>query len=1455
MFVQSGWLASEVRQGVVLRFSQDLGRAVALGEVGGDLLRGIELRDLVISEEGGFSRGVAFSADRIHLTVDLLGLVLHPRAVLESIVQVDVTTPRLVIERDASGRWNVHDLFTHSRSPLPPEFGGRIVITDGILAYTDAWGATGSPFGTRFTHVTGAIDFQRGQRVSIQAKGRSADGEEAAVRGRYLADPGAYDLDVTAENGAAQHWGGYLVRLSDLRWQGGRFDGQVHVLATPSRSGVVLDYTARLRLTDAQAEYVPTRMQLQHVSGWLALDGDHASTEGLTLEANGSPLSLVGEIAYPGGPWLNLAITSPALDLANVRALFYPRARLGLTGVARGDVWITGPADAPSLDGDVTSASGRLNRQTFSDLRTRVSYAGGMLTLTDLSARLAGGRVAGDAVLNVTGGAPEYQFAGSTENVDVHALRSVGLQVPSGLAGRMSGDVAGAVRDGGAHVLAGVSMDAGSVGGQAFDVLHALFWDDAGAVHLDSLRARAGAATVDASGRIGPHGALDLNLSARNVSLTRVAGGTLFGTVPLTGYVTLDGRLTGTTAEPVISGDVTAWDGRLGPVPFAFAAGDLTVSPAGLSSHGLDLLDGPTRYRIHGGVRLHPLSAENLVVNADEVRLGPGVHDAIPSSDITGILSGHATLNGPLTRPVVVGEVSLVRGSVRGQHLDRAEARIAGEGTRFHLLTFDARVNGSHLRAAGTIDTRGPVDVHMWGEAIRLADLDAVFSSADAAQGTVSLTGDVRGTLQDPDVRARLLSPDLVLRRQAFSASGVAEYRGGVLSLGPLEFAQGPARYRLSGEVRGGPSPAADLTLDVRQGQIATIVGASGLSLPLPLTGTIDGTVTLSGPLRDPSARLSVTLRDGLVSGVALGAGTADLTLTHGAIDIRKFELTSGQGRLTARGRVTLNGTSEVEVSAQDLDPTILRPLFHIDRPVEGRLNFTMQWSGPTRNPTAGLSLEAINAGIPGVVADRIVGLIYYKDGVIHIEDGMIEKGPHKVVIQGTLPVAPGRLALAPRGPLDLALHLEDADLSLLTLLTPRIQDASGTIVGEVTVGGTVASPRMSGYVRSRGGRMRYAALSTPIENVGADIAFSQERILVNDLSATIGGGPLSIHGTVGVSDFRPEALSLRLRAQHLTLNVPGLYDGGVDADLALTGPAGGPVLSGEVSLSHGQVTSATGVDHDGWRGAPVALDVSVVAGDDVWYDQGSVRAAVAGQVHVGGTPDQPTLSGRVRSLAGTISLLGTSFTLTEGEAAFSEALGLYPQITAHAQAMVARPQATLGETRVFLDANCVLPDPTPTCLVLSADPPMTRSEILALLAGTTAYSPTATPDVVGQGVVGRVLLGSIGQAFQRALRLDEFTISYDSTVQNPVTLRIGKFVIQNLYVSVAEVMGRQQTASGSVVSPPAPPTGTLTPLNPNGQSYGVLGLQLVLSPSVALSYDVDTLGDNGAFLLTRIPF
>jgi translocation and assembly module TamB len=645
----------------------------------------------------------------------------------------------------------------------------------------------------------------------------------------------------------------------------------------------------------------------------------------------------------------------------------------------------------------------------------------------------------------------------------------------------------------------------------------------------------------------------------------------------------------------------------------------------------------------------------------------------------------------------------------------------------------------------------------------------------------------------------------------------------------------------------------------VTHGHIATLVDAAGLRLPAKIEGLIDGDVALSGPVSDPSARLTLSLNDAQIGGIPAGTGQADLVLSHGAIDIRQFELHPGRGVVAAQGQVRLGGTSAVEVSAHDLDPALLVPIFHLRQPLLGSVDFTGQWNGPASDPTAGLSLEATNAGVPGVTVDRITALAYYKGGTITIQNAMIAKNEHTLVLEGTLPVARGRWDLDPNGPLQLSLHLEDADLSFLSLITPAIQDAAGTVAGQVLIGGTVAQPTMSGSIRTAGGHMRYAPLRTPIDNIGADITFSRDQVNVHDVSADVGGGHVAVQGTAAISDFRPQALDLTLTAKQLTLDVPGLYTGRVDAALALRGPVPEPTLSGGVTLSHGRVTYTGGLAGGAEPAArrtlpPVPLDVNVVSNGDLSYGEGPVQLALAGGVHAGGTLADPKLSGEVRSDGGSVSLFGTPFTVVEGRATFSESLGFTPMVTARAQGQI-------GDYRIFIDVSGLLPNPS---VVWSSEPPLTQTDILALVFGATGEA--GTPTGFAGRELGRLLIGSVTSAIQRALHLDELTLNYDT--QNPITLRIGKFITAKFYLAVTEVFPQQAgtgssasngsssggSASGSVLTAPVL-SGIFSRPVPAGQNYTVLGLDYLVSPNLSISYDADTLGNNGFFVLTRFPF
>jgi len=1456
----SNWAAHAVRQTIVTRLSQSLGRAVALGSVSGNLLNGIELHDLVIAERGGFSRGVAFSVDRARLTISLWDVARRPQDVLASITRADLATPHLELARDGRGVWNMADLLKQQQSPLGPAFRGRVVVHGGVVAYADSWGVESPPFVTRFEHIDGTIAV-RGGRVVIALAGRSTDGEAATVHGRYAAADGTYDLDITAKDASVPHWGGYLVRLGALRWDGGRFSGRVHLLATASRAGVTMDYTAAIQLDDAEALYRPARIPLRHARGELQLTAGHVGADGLTLIADGAPIWVRGDVSYAGSPWLDLVVRGERLDLARARELFPLGNGVTLTGRASGDVWISGPVSAPSVSGSVQAADGRFNRQDFTGLNARFDYNAGVLSLRELSAGVGDGRVAGDAVIDLAAPQLFYTFAATAENIDAAMLPRAGLPGTGDVSGRGSGTVAGVGAGPRLAVLGAVSLDRGAARGQSFDQMTALFWNDGSSVRVDSLRVNAGPGALYASGSVSPGGILDLGAEGHDVPLAEIAVRTGLAPSHLSGVGRFDGHIGGTLAGPALSGAVAAWDGRLGPLPYTFAAGTVRITPETLSMAQADFFEGGAHYGVAGSLALRPLAARNVAIEADGVPAQSFLHQTAGMDSVTGTLSGRLVVNGPVQRPSVAGHATLTRGSVLGQIVDAADVDLAaGKPGFIQVARLDARANGSHVHASGTVDSRGPLALNFQADRVRPADISLLSRFGVAPYGTVTVDGRVTGTVADPEFYGRLVSPDLWMRGQAFSASGIVDYRNGQIQLAPLDLVQGDASYSLSGNVSWSGRPAADLNLHVTHGQIATLVDAAGLRLLAKIEGIMDGDVALSGPLSDPSARLTLALNDARIGGVPAGTGEADLMFSHGAIDIRQFALHPGRGDVAARGQVRLGGISAVELSARGLDPAVLVPLFHLRQPLVGNIDFTMQWTGSAANPTAGLSFEATDAGVPGVTVSRITALAYYKNGTITIQNGMIAKNEHTLVLEGTLPVATGRFDLDPNGPLQLSLHLADADLSFLSLLSPAVHDASGTVAGEVTIGGTVAAPTMNGSVRTAGGRLRYAPLRTPITNIAADIAFSRDVVNVHDVSADIGGGHVAVQGTAAISDFRVRTVDFTLTAKQTTLDIPGLYTGRADAALALHGPAADPTLTGGVTLSNGRITYAGALpgSEAAAQGTlpPVALDVNIGTSGDLSYGEGPVQLALTGGVHAGGTLAAPKLSGEIRSDGGTVSLFGTPFTVVEGTAVFSEGLGFTPMVTARAQGQI-------GDYRIFVDVSGLLPNPS---VVWSSEPPLTQSEILAVVFGATGEA--GTPTGLAGRELGRLLIGSVTAAIQRALHLDELTLSYDT--QNPITLRIGKFISAKFYLALTEVFP-QQTGTGSPAATSSgasgggPPSGTVLyapvlsgifsrPV-PAGQNYTVLGVDYLVSPNLSISYDVDTLGDNGFFMLTRFPF
>ncbi|HLE76808.1 MAG TPA: translocation/assembly module TamB domain-containing protein [bacterium] len=1380
--------ADAVRGRLVREASLALRRDVVVTRLSGDPIRGIVLEGVRIPNRG--SPGTFFEAPRVvvrfdprRLAADLWG----GRGVAASIITVELDHPVLVLSRDMSGRWNYADLLVpgEPQQELAAAFRAGVEVREGSLVFTDALHFVTAPFAARFERVTGRLDFSGAPLMRGMLDAVNVDGTTPAtvrVTGTARLAAGTFDLDLQIAGGAVGHWGRYLVRLPRVGWLGGTFDGAAYLLASPWRGAVALDYRAALTFRDATAILLPQQTVLAAINGPLQVDNFVVTSPGMTMDVGGSPVWVRGDIVYSPALDLDLVVRSTRLDLRTLQRLVFPQSRIRLAGIARGEARVTGALDSPVVEGMIVRAAGSVDRQGFTDLSSDFSLAGGWLTFANLRASSGGGRVEGQARLDVQNG--DFFLVAHARDVDTRALPGMGITIDPTLRGPATGVVLSSRTAGTVSAQARVQIGAGGILGISFDRLAAGFWYDRGRLELDYLAARSGPNSVHASGVMDQSGHLAFALTASQINLRTV--GERFGLQRwLAGTAEIWGTIAGTRRAPVLLADVDARAGALGPFPFDAARGSIRLTSTGLSSPRLSLVDGQGTYIAAGSINWSRRRLD-LAVAAERVPAQRLLEIARAPLSLVGTVSASVRLTGDLANPQASGTVDLTEGRVEGQPVDRARGTFRWTGDQLLIDEAVAQVGTSVLQGVGSVTRAGRINLGFAAKNFELRDIGILRSDFVRVSGTVDLTGSIGGTVRAPTVAAALSSTSLTVNGQSFDrATGSARYAAGRLSLRPLFLEQGDGRYRFSGDVTFGTAPTVSIEAAAERGELATLLGLAGIRPPFALRGTVDGSFAVTGRIANPSARLDFHLRDGRVGDHVIREAAVDATLANRAIALRTLTVRPQRGELIGAGTVNLGGGSDVEFAGRGLDLDLLRPLLRIDRPLAGTLDFTVQLSGPINDPQAGVSASVSDGAIGAAAFDRLLLQAFYDRGQFQIEQGLLQEGPHKARFGGSLPFNPARLRFDEDRPMDLQVALDGGDLSVIGLFTDVLERASGPLRGELHLAGTVARPNIRGTVQITGGVVKLRGIDPEFTEVTGIVAFSADQATVERLTARAGDGTLALTGRVGITAFRLDRLDVRLEAAGARLAYRPYVTGIVDGTVRLEGTAQRPVVTGAVTLSNGDVNVGAGVAAPGGNGIPVsltnpALNVDLRAGEGLWVNVGGLRFQVHGVLHAAGLWRRPLLSGEVTADQGTFRAFNTTFTLTEGRAAFAEFRGILPFVDAVAETRVGSTVITLHVTGT----------PDNLTLSLSSDPPLSRQQIVNLLASQTGITQLFAGDLEGalRAQLSQAIFGSVNLVIARALGLDEFTIVYDFV--RPLQLRIGKLLIRNLYLTFASTFG-----------------------------------------------------------------
>jgi translocation and assembly module TamB len=248
-----------------------------------------------------------------------------------------------------------------------------------------------------------------------------------------------------------------------------------------------------------------------------------------------------------------------------------------------------------------------------------------------------------------------------------------------------------------------------------------------------------------------------------------------------------------------------------------------------------------------------------------------------------------------------------------------------------------------------------------------------------------------------------------------------------------------------------------------------------------------------------------------------------------------------------------------------------------------GNINATANLAGTFANPSAKGEIVVDNATINETAVTNTQGSFNYDNARLNFfATSLIKPETEPLTVKGSLPYPLPFAKVEPdSNKLELNLDLKDESLTLLDILT-RGQvnwiDGKGEVSLDIE---GIFDPEL-GQVR----RLKATGITTinnatigaqiipdaPLTEVNGRILFDFDRLNVERLTGKFSGGDVFVSGSLPLANKQPQDNPLTVSLDKLALQLQGLYEGGVDGSIVITGSATQPEIGGNLTLANGQV-------------------------------------------------------------------------------------------------------------------------------------------------------------------------------------------------------------------------------------------------------------------------------------------
>ena len=683
-------------------------------------------------------------------------------------------------------------------------------------------------------------------------------------------------------------------------------------------------------------------------------------------------------------------------------------------------------------------------------------------------------------------------------------------------------------------------------------------------------------------------------------------------------------------------------------------------------------------------------------------------------------------------------------------HWDHVVADLSGSSSRVVLR------NAVLERGATRISGNGQASLYKYGFTdyspftarlevanADVADLQRIAGTNYPVSGKANLSLAAGGTLDDPRARGRVEIGGARIDHQPLTtASASLDVRNHVADLTDIRLAGAPGS--VSGEASYNlRSRAFSLNLKGTGIDLGKLEAAQ--SARASVAGTATFNVQGSGTLAEPVLNATLRVENVVVNTERVGNIVLDI-VTQGT-EMRVTGSTRFQtAALLFNGNVHLreNFPSNFHLTFThfDVDP-LLRAYLRGRVTGHSSIAGDVRIQGPLKAPrelNVAAELTEIAAEIENVKLET------HEPVHVSVQNAVLTLNQAHIVGTNTDFSAAGTLGLT--GAHAVTGSAEGhVNLQILSTMNPALR-SSGTMSVTLRAAGTLSRPVLNGRIQIANAAIEHTDLPNGLSEMNGTLAFSQDRIAVEQMSARTGGGLIELGGAVGLTnglDFNVTAAGRDIR-----LRYPAGVSSMANLNLRLTGPPSNTLLSGTVMvtrfslnpnfdfsvyLASTRPSIAIGEQNSPFNN--LHLDVHILSTPELQVQTSLARVSGDVDLRLRGTPLRPIVQGRVNIVQGDVFFNGTRYHMERGDVTFNNPTRIDPILNMDLTAHIRDYDVTLG-----------LHGPVDHMATnYRSEPPLPTSDILALLAfGRTRedlstpqpnsnYTETASSAILGQAI------------------------------------------------------------------------------------------------------------------------